>query len=463
MNFFDKFPVEIIEIIFLHLKEQVLELTLISPRANRIISNSKRLMKNLRLKVRPFRWLSLDQQLAITRKYSSIDFHNVLNPVEYRDLAESLAEMTLESITIQDGDFHSLLSKTSNTLELLVIFNCTINYVSNEDWYVKLIETTMKPLPFPKMKTLIIEDMLDEYCCYFALSTIRATNLTELGLIKSNGILECEHNLEAVNNTFLNTVKRCSPTLKILHVPYPASEVFIDNISTFQAAGIHLEELSIDFRDDRSCLDPEGFEEVMKFAESQKTTLKSCRFEGCIIDNGQAKRLLSLNLERLELVRGSSELSEVCENLSIESLALVGIDDSESNFISNLLASCKKLSAFTVSIMQSEPPNPLFLKMSKSWKRIDSSQTVQKPIRWSDLRSVRYVGVWSASELLTSCRDYDFFDQSNGVSTEKHPYSIIKFTEKAQEQKKPINNTLVNPEQVRLLMDAMALFMSQQT
>lgn len=118
----EELQISVIEIVFSHLpKTDLLQATLISPKANQIISNSVRLIKNFRVKIIG------DQQWPGTRKYSKIDFRGLEGSSMFADLPAILTELTFECCKFEADDFHGLLSKVSDKLELLIIHDCVFN------------------------------------------------------------------------------------------------------------------------------------------------------------------------------------------------------------------------------------------------------------------------------------------------------------------------------------------------
>lgn len=125
MDFLAIFPVELIEKIFSHLTSGgILKATLISPKANRIISNSAELMQNCRCAIRSF---GTDR---ITRKYCQLDFiqlTTVTAVLPVQDWTGKLIQLTFDGCRINIEDLYAFLSQHLNSLELLIINSCNFN------------------------------------------------------------------------------------------------------------------------------------------------------------------------------------------------------------------------------------------------------------------------------------------------------------------------------------------------
>lgn len=147
--FIDSFPALIVEMTF-----SLLNLTLASPKLNKMISNSALLMKNLTFKVYG------DKSEPGTRKYSKIDVFGVAS-CKFLDFPETLTEVTLDDCRLEPDNFHVLLSKVASTLKFLIVQDCVL-YDSDLHYDTKndsQTENTLQPLHFPTLKTLIIVNM----------------------------------------------------------------------------------------------------------------------------------------------------------------------------------------------------------------------------------------------------------------------------------------------------------------
>lgn len=218
-----------------------------------------------------------------------------------------------------------------------------------------------------------------------------------------------------------------NPNIKNLHVP----AIPIHLLLGYPKTEHRLEDLSISLCDPVIPVYPEHFDLIINFLESQKFTLKSCRLEGCVLEQSHIKRLLSLNLVSLGFFRCKLKLYTVFYNSSIESLAFIGITAEmiKPTAIRNFLTSCRNLCAYTILTQPPCPQAPAYKKhvqTTKQWKRIDTAEMAPKHLSWANRRSVRYDGVFHT--LLRLRPNYDLYqDTLKQVPIEKHPYLIIEF------------------------------------
>lgn len=433
MAFFENCPTEIVEMIFSHLKKAgILKLTLISPKANKIISNSRQLMQNCRFNSESWR-----RTATATRKYSQIDYVELDRPSSSVLTPVLLTQLTFHQCHTEVHVLHVFFSKISSTLEVLIFDDCSLfndpydnkygrdcladvdsDYYDDEEWVHSRI------VDLPKLKTLILADLSDK-SQIIVLSMIKASTLTELGLITAFK----RHN-ETISKLFIDLIK-CNPKIKALHVPRAVSEDFLANALEHPEFEYNLKELSLAFIPERNT-----FSDTMNFLESQRDTLRCCRLEGCAITEEHTERLLSLKLVRLELHLCSMEMSQatVFENTSIESLAFIWVDDSRDKAICRFIESCKNLSAF-VAYIKPLPPH-LFARMKKSCKILNIHTKFLKSISWTDLRSLRFMGVAFTIEYVNDHRKYCFYNgKLKEVSADNHPYWTLAFSKKSRERK----------------------------
>lgn len=88
-----------------------------------------------------------------------------------------------------------------------------------------------------------------------------------------------------------------------------------------------MKELSLAFEHFTAPDGSNNCETAVNFLETQRSTLKSLRLEGCYVSQLYSLRLLSFNFVRLEIHFSFLEMSRYApiENLTIESLAFIGI------------------------------------------------------------------------------------------------------------------------------------------
>lgn len=172
-----------------------------------------------------------------------------------------------------------------------------------------------------------------------------------------------------------------------------------------------------------------NFEDFMDFLDTQRDTLKFFQLQQCFIDEESLKRLLSLELVRLEFIDCGIELSHVpaFENASIKSLAFHGVSLSNLDAICNFIESCSNLSAFVASTVQ-EPPDCL---STKSWTRINTEKKQPKADFSVDPRRLRYSSVWYAFIDMSNPGIHCYYDTMKEVPVEHSPHSVIKFEERS--------------------------------
>lgn len=143
MDFFDKFPLLVVKMVFSHLKNvELLKATLINPLANKIISNSTVAMKTVRFKFVP------QPPVWSTRKYSQFDFFMLERPTFFPNLPNHLTEVTFEECKVEGDLFHAFLRKISSTLELLIISDCEFYHEGSNYtfWDTRIPETSLQPI-----------------------------------------------------------------------------------------------------------------------------------------------------------------------------------------------------------------------------------------------------------------------------------------------------------------------------
>lgn len=423
MSFLEIFPPLVLEMVFSHLTiTEIVKSTLISPGARNVISNSVRLMQNIRFKITGRR------MRQPTRKYSKIDFFNLNRRSTFKDLPVCLSQLTFEGCKMEADVFHALLSKITKTLELLIVNSCLFydnGCYSKENFDVKT-ETKLQPQNFPKLTNLILVDM-EGRPQLILLSIIRATNLIELGMVKiccSSSRLE-----KNVGKLYVDLINANSK-LKILDVPSLAAQMFLAHASEHREVEYCLEELSLGFEPNLDFFDST----VMDFLESQKNSLKRLRIEGCVIGGEYSERLLTMHLVRLEIHRCAVYLmpNSATINTSIESLSCTGYDDLSHQAVRSFVERCKNLLA-CVALLDTEPAK---LFVSNSWRFIDVDEMIPERIPWADLRSLRFAGAAIAISFMKNYRGkkryHIYNDELKEVTVENHPYSIIKFIKKGK-------------------------------
>lgn len=411
MNFIDNFPLLVVEIIFLHLtKDKILESTLISPEANRIISKSRRLMRNYRFKI------SGRRTVPPTRKYSQIDFFDLNRQSTFEDLPVQLTQLTFDNCYIDVDVLHALLSRFSDTLELLIVNDCLLygNGFYSGDNFEGKTGTELKPLHFQKLKTLILADM-ECRPRFILLSIIRAANLVELGMVN---IISSYGRLERCAGKLFVELVNSNPKLKILNVPSLAAQMLIAYAEEHLEVEYCFEELHIGSK--FNYFD----QKVMEFLETQKNTLKYLRIEECAIKHQYSEKLLSMNLVRLEFHCCAITLlpNSNVENRSIESLSVIGCSDM--SLVYSFVNCCKNIST-CIALLDPEHAELL------PWRYFDIDEMVPEDISWADLRSLRYAGVAITISFIkrypNKQRYHFYIDESKDLTAQTHPNSVIKF------------------------------------
>lgn len=421
MDLLKQFSFEVLEMIFSHLSErEILESTLISPTVNKIISNSLRLMRNIRFKVEGRR-----SKLG-TRKYKKIDLLEIKSFSILKILPEYLTEITVESCKVKVSVFHTMLSIVSNSIEIIIISDCNLDLEGRYSDYDKVDKKSYLPFfEFPKLKTLLMVDITGE-SRYFLLSVIKATNLTDLGLIDAR--YQKRYPKFCIVDMMLELIKRNS-NLKRLHIPLEVSEAFLAYALSQLEVEYKFEELGLLFAHPICPVTGVDFcDEALEFFKTQRDTLKSVKLDGCVISELQATHLLSLNLARLELYSCNMVLQPHggCDNFSIESLTFImcgGTAAPES--VCNFVQHCKNLCAIDVFFAGYYPVLP---EAMSSWTLIDTLVMRAKRIAWSDLRSLRYAGVAIGIETVRNYSEHLFYQfRSKRFLVETHPFSTVQW------------------------------------
>lgn len=153
-----------------------------------------------------------------TRKYSRIDFRNLVHSPIFVELSLSLTQLTFDYCKINSKVLHGLLQKNADTLELLIIDRSKLTFFKDKEG--KQVE--LRQVHLPRLKTLILLN-LDSTSGFIAVSIIRTTNLTELGLVRTSSE-PCT--LPGAEKLFFDLIK-CNSKLKILHITQIVTEVFI--------------------------------------------------------------------------------------------------------------------------------------------------------------------------------------------------------------------------------------------
>lgn len=435
MDFFARCPNEVLEMIFSHLENEILELTLVSPRANKIISNSAKLIRSCRFKIddrqQKFKWTARDKdsiarESIATRRYTQIDYFRVHNKSIFRDAPAFLTQVTLDECIIEADVFQAMLSKISKTLELLILKSCMF-YEADFNGEVEKWKIPRSPaVELSKLKTLILADMIGK-SRFFVISIIKTTNLTELGLnAKKYKLEDCA--VASLVDLIVN-----NPQIRALAIPGRATEFYLHFLLDHPEIKIRnrFQELSLSIDESR----PDIVDLITYFIDVQKDSLRGLRLEYCILEEAHVERLLLLNLARLEFSCCRLELptENEIENFSIESLAFIGLTlPAPSCFgdLCRLIEKCKNLLALTVFI---EPqPDEVSLQTLNRWKRIDTRKFLVKGIPRSELRHIRFCGVPNVIKLVKLFPKYLFFHQSsNELPVERHPFSIMKFEERS--------------------------------
>lgn len=371
-------------------------------------------MRHYRLKIdKTHQWVG-------TRKYSRIDVFDLHRLWILKRLPKILTELTFSFCSIEADDLHALLAKISGNLQLLILEECTILRKAAQ---IKQGKALQHPLVhFQKLDTLILVD-LPQNSNLFVLFTIRATNLTELGVITTETRLK-----KQVAKLFVELVEN-NVNLKILHVAEVATELLLESVWKHSGAKWQLEDLSLSFQYDdfEPPLEPDYRTMALGFFETQRKTLKSCRLDNFQIQQRDMQKLLSLNLVRLELFCCNLQLQKVYNNTSIKILSVVDFHGQPtiSKSFANLLHSCKRLPAFVAT---SEKARLFyFSQFSKPWCQMSTIELPKDRILWANLRSLRYNGVWHAICFANvNPEDLIYYNSLRKTPVEQDPYSIIQ-------------------------------------
>lgn len=422
MDFYENCPAEVLELIFLHLTEEILELTLISSRANKVISNSVQLMQHCRFEV------GERQKRLGTRKYSQLDFVNWSRKWLIPDVPTYLTEVTFDDCGINADVFHALLSKISTALVLLIISDSRFFHDDGEKEEIlkwsKQEDLRFPPVMFPKLRTLILSHLYRQ-SHFFLLSVIRASNLTEFGMERMLSVMENR------DSTLVVELIKSNPRIKNLQIPGVATEKFIIEALTHPNVDFNFKELSLSFDRFLGDITPNIFlGMVMDFLKTQKTSLKSLRLANFVITKKHVRRLLSLNLKRLELFCCNVDCPPAMafKNHTIESLALVFFRDNRtSNFVKlcRFIEKCKNLAAVTVLIDPTGRALPETL--AKKSRRIDLEEWLAIDIPWAELRSLKYAGLRFTIDLIKWIPGCLLFHDISEELALEHPYSIMRF------------------------------------
>lgn len=429
MGYFDHCPSEVLELVFSHLTKEILECTLISPRISKIISSSVQLMKDCRFKTQGYHYsLGVRKSSLATRKYSQVDFNDLDMKSIFRDAPSFITQVAFEKCRMNTDAFHALLAEISNTLEVLIVSSCKFYKNDIEKMLKWNKEEILKfsPVEFPKLKTLILAELFGR-SRFFALSIIKASNLTELGLI--NMIDELEN---CVAKLYVDLIKS-NRQIKNLHIPKNATEKFIADTLEHPEVKYELEELSLAYGGYLNNFMPDDFLDiVMNFLETQRTTLKCLRLANYELVERHVRRLLWLDFVRLELFSCSLEFSlgTAIANKTIESLAVIDPENSASFVeLCRFISKCKNLSALTVF---TEPPSGDVIPESAKKSIIDVKKLLPKHIPWSDFRRVRYAGTaFTIAVVCCYAKGLLFNDESKNVTVDQHPYSIMRFEKRS--------------------------------
>lgn len=300
----------------------------------------------------------------------------------------------------------------------MIIDNCRISEKDDDGRSVDEEIVNLSPVQFSKLRTFIVADVIMR-TRWFLLSIIKASNLIELGLINT----KVQYGAAKL---FVNLVT-CNSRLKILHLPPVASSLFLIYASAHPNVQYRLTELSFDLHLSRDLDDFSG--DILNFVETQRDTLKCLRLQNCHLRQQHSERLLSLRLELLEIHFGILELPQdsECENNTIESLAFIDNFSFKFETIDTFVKCCKNLAVFVAFTR----PVALLTEARMLWESIDTDEKRPVPLRFADLRSLRFAGAASASAFMAQGsawrRFHTYVDKSKDVSVEKHPYSKINF------------------------------------
>lgn len=397
--------------VFCHLTSRdILKSTLISPKANQIISNSVHLLKNFRFKIGGYR-----PNLG-SRKYSKIDYCDLKH--RFPDPPTLLTQLSLNNCWMDADLLQRVFSEMSNTLELLIISSC--HFQLAYDWD-KCENRKLRYVQMMKLKTLILMD-LNANSGFITLSIIKTSTLAEFGLIRLHELGSVK---EWVAKLFVGTVK-CNPKIKILHTPPVVTEMFISEALKHPEIEHRFEDLSfaLEYGQGSFC------DLIMDFLATQKDTLRSCRFEDCDLTENHFIKLLSFNLVQLEfhICWLETMTDTAIKNSTIENLTFIGKDGLTHETVKSIAKCCTSLSTCVAYNMT--PPDMLFYLTTSSWQTFDLKEMRPKSISY-ELRSLRHAGIAYAVNFTirhhVDRRYHIYHSRLMNKSIKEHPYSVIEF------------------------------------
>lgn len=434
MDFLEVFPSEIVENIFSHLTgAEILEATLISPKANNIISSSTHLLKKFRFSIRK------TCNLSITRKYSQVDFIQPISNASfsYEMFARFLSQLTIDECLIHIDGIYELISFYSNSLELLIIKSCSFHQENSQSAVVN----SRNDLHLKKLKTLILDDLdlANPEVCYL-ISLIEASNLVELGVIETRNFWWRNFWLkERLAKKIIDLVK-CNAGLKVLHVNATASQTFLLEVSRNPEFKLNLDDLSLSFID-TSNEDKFDCSEMTLDLISSISSLKSLKLDSCYLDREQVRRLLSFNLVRVEFVACPLEYTdedEDYENVTIERLFFMEYNDDNASRrkINFFMKKCSNLREFVITLTLPDEVVALdglveLIVVDILPKCIKVEKRIPKEFRWADARSLRkaalvFITERVRSELNEKVKAICLYNSASEITFEESPLGFME-------------------------------------
>jgi F-box domain len=321
---FNQLSDEVLEQIFLQIpKHHLLNLTLVSPRFNNVISNSMKLLDGFRFRLKSF------EQNPPSRKYSSVE-------LLYQEDCKTLEDfMTNHASTIRHMSLYFSLFKTGSSAA-----------ASSKALYEFL------QLTADRLESLEVNDYFDEDLSFNEFPPIKFLNLKSLSFnYSATSILRVLHNAKLVD-IIINThnQSRSSKEWAAFFMSQPQLRVLIINGDGFmneQTLGnvsFQLKDFEIrTYQDALLTLHMRPFLE--KFLQHQLLSLKDLRLYGFPLSKKILNNILSSQVEtvKLDLKKMIWDGILDTENNSIQRITIHGCNIDSNFFICQFLRCCSQV------------------------------------------------------------------------------------------------------------------------
>lgn len=289
---FEELPDDVMEMIFefFETTKEILEITLVSPRINHVVSNSAVLMGRMKLNWSPARELAKKpKKVQLIRKYRKIKIQEVEKvSLHLSDFVEShdLTEINIKDSTMTMSELRTILTLSAKSLKVLTLTNTNIRE-QHDLKSIKLsrleeLRTTNAPLSCD-MKFLV---------CIILTTSLRRFIFSSH---KDNPVEFTSKDAE-IFTKYLCAQKN----LRELLLPAKISRPFLDHVVELKQVklkltDLHLQSPVFDFGC-RFYKHPSYW----KFIEMQEHSLRRLSFTGINMTNESLRQVLDLNLVTLK-------------------------------------------------------------------------------------------------------------------------------------------------------------------